>query len=53
MLLLIQVLVMGIMIQGTENTGRIFYYTAPVLIFYLFMELKPLLSPYFYFKDNV
>lgn len=47
-LLLMQVLLMGIMIQGAENMGRIFYYTTPILIFYLFMELKPLFLPYIY-----
>ena len=52
-LLVIQVMIMCIMIQGENNAGRIFYYTTPVLIFYLFIELKSLLSPYIYFKSNV
>lgn len=50
--LLVQVLIMGIMIQGAENVGRIFYYTTPILIFYLFVELKPLLSSYIHLEKQ-
>ncbi len=41
---------MGLISFG-NNAGRYFYFTTPVLIFYLFIELKPVLSSYI--KENV
>lgn len=52
-LLLVQVILMSIMARFGNNAGRYFYYTSPVIIFYLFTELKPLMSKYIYFKENV
>lgn len=44
--LFIQVLLMSIMAGFGNNTGRIFYFSAPILIVYLLLEAKPLLAGY-------
>ena len=47
-----QVIAMSIIAQFGNNAGRYFYYTTPIIIFYLFFELKPLLSSYIHFNNN-
>lgn len=52
-LLLAQVLIMSILARFGNSAGRYFYYTSPILIFYLFTELKPVLSPYLKYRNDV
>ncbi|MBI4930121.1 MAG: EpsG family protein [Bacteroidetes bacterium] len=49
--LLIHVLLMCIMAKFGNNAGRYFYYTAPIIIFYLSIEMKPLLRNYLRFDE--
>lgn len=51
--LLIQVMVMSIMAHFGNNAARFFYFISPILIYYIFIELKPLLTPYLNFKEDV
>lgn len=44
--LFVQVLLMSIMAGFGNNTGRIFYFSAPILIVYLLLEAKPVLVAY-------
>ena len=53
LILLLQVIIMSIMAKFGNNAGRYFYYTSPIIIYYLFIELKPILSPHLHFKENV
>ena len=53
LLLLAQVILMSIMARFGNNAGRYFYFTSPILIFYLFAELKPLVSRHIHFSDHV
>lgn len=52
-LLFIHVILMSIMACFGNNVGRYFYYTAPILIYYLFIELKPLVISYLKTEKNV
>lgn len=51
--LFMQVILMSIMARFGNNAGRYFYYTSPILIYYLFIELKPLLNHYLKMDRNV
>jgi hypothetical protein len=42
--LLAEAIVLSLLIRLGNNTGRYFYMTAPIIIFYLAMELQPLLQ---------
>jgi hypothetical protein len=53
LLLLAEVLIMSVLARFGNSAGRYFYYTSPILIFYLFKELKPVLSPYLNYERNV
>ena len=53
LILLLQVILMSIMAHFGNNAGRYFYFISPILIFYLFIELKPLVERYFHFINNV
>lgn len=50
--LFIQVVLMSIMAQFGNNAGRYFYYTTPILLYCIAVELKPMLSLYLKFNDK-
>ena len=53
LVLLVQVILMSIMAKFGNNAGRYFYYLSPILIYFTFLELKPLLMSYFHFEKHV
>lgn len=53
LLLLVQVMAMSVMARFGNSAGRYYYYNSPILIYYLFSELRPLLATYLRFKENV
>lgn len=53
LIILIQVILMSIITKFGNNAGRYFYYTSPIVIYYLFVELMPLFSQHVNFKKHV